>query len=971
MRCVKFFMMFLAIVSIGSIASGQAVWDDFESYDVGQIHDKGSWEGWEGAVAAGAPVSTAQAYSGTKSIDIVPAADLVRVFDVSGGKWVLKIRQYIPSGATGTSSLILLNQYPNSLDWSVQTSFNFDTGAITSYYDADASANITYDQWVEVKAIIDLDLNTVEEYYNGELFATHDWDDNNHTTFQAIDLFADGASSIYYDNLEVHTYASYVISLNSADDPSPANGSDDALRINGTLAWKPGPFAATHNVYLGTSYEDVESATAPTATVDVNSFDPGRLEFSQIYYWRVDEVNDAPDRTVFKGDIWSFTAEPYAIQILAADVNVTGSSASNEFSSPATTTDGSGLDENGVHATEPETMWFTQMADPDPWIQYEFNAVKKLDTMKVWNSNSAAEAFLGYGVKGVEIAYSTDGETWDVLADANEFNRAPGLATYDQPDTIDFGGVAAKMVRLNIQSNWGDVMPSYSLSEVQFNVIPAAARMPVPASDSTGTAPEAVLSWRAGREAAQSIVYLSADPNEVANGSAASATSNTNSISLGAFDTQLGQLYYWRVDEVNEAEAISTWAGPVWSLTVADAVVVDDFEDYTNDSPDRPFQAWIDGFGFSADEFFPAGHSGNGTGAGVGHDIWSVSSPYYNGDIMETAGSQSLPFYYNNAGSGAQIDRTFAVSQDWTAGNVTTLVLWLRGSLSNPTAGQLYVKINNTKVMYDGDLVIPIWQQWNIDLAASGANVTNVTSLSIGVEGNGSGLVYLDNIKLYRIAPPVVGPPAGGDKSLVAHWTLDETEGLIAADSSGYGNDGTLVDMTGTEWATGLQGNALEFSGSNQVHIETSGSLQLSGSVTISAWVKMNAGNAGAYLGIAGKLRPSPYRGFSLVRHSSNVFRLWVDDGKGVIAGFDASSDTTYTDTEWHHVAGVVDDGTSSLYIDGVKQAAEGSVDLTDSGQHAHIGIQYSEYTDRYWKGLIDDVRIYYRALSAQEISGL
>jgi len=54
-----------------------------------------------------------------------------------------------------------------------------------------------------------------------------------------------------------------------------------------------------------------------------------------------------------------------------------------------------------------------------------------------------------------------------------------------------------------------------------------------------------------------------------------------------------------------------------------------------------------------------------------------------------------------------------------------------------------------------------------------------------------------------------------------------------------------------------------------------------------------------------------------------------------------------------------------------VKQAAEGSVALTDSGQHAHIGIQYSQSTDRFWTGLIDDVRIYYRALSAQEISGL
>ena len=520
-------------------------------------------------------------------------------------------------------------------------------------------------------------------------------------------------------------------------------------------------------------------------------------------------------------------------------------------------------------------------------------------------------------------------------------------------------------------------MPSYSLSEVQFNVIPAAARTPVPVSESIGTAPDAALSWRAGREAAQSIVYVSTDVNEVIAAVAPSATSNTNSIGLDAFDIQLGETYYWRVDEVNEAEVISTWAGPVWSLTVVDAVVVDDFEDYTNDSPDRPFQAWIDGFGFSADEFFPAGNNGNGTGSGVGHDIWSVGSPYYNGNIMETvtthAGSgQSLPLYYNNTGSGAQIDRTFAVPQDWTSGNVETLVMWIHSSPSSAETDQLYVKINNTKVMYDGDLSSPIWQQWNINLAASGANVSHVTTMSLGVEGNGSGLVYLDDITLYRVAPPVMGPPAGGDKSLVAHWTFDETEGMTAADSSGYGNEGDLIGMTGTEWTTGLQGNALEFSGSDQfVNFGNNSSLQLSGSVTISTWAKMNAGNADAYLGIGGKLKTSPYQGFSLVRHSSNVFRFWADDGNGAIADFDASSDTTYTDTEWHHVVGVVDDGTSTLYVDGMKQAKQGAVSLTDSGQHAHIGIQYSQYDDRFWKGLIDEVRIYYRALSAQEISGL
>ena len=134
----------------------------------------------------------------------------------------------------------------------------------------------------------------------------------------------------------------------------------------------------------------------------------------------------------------------------------------------------------------------------------------------------------------------------------------------------------------------------------------------------------------------------------------------------------------------------------------------------------------------------------------------------------------------------------------------------------------------------------------------------------------------------------------------------------------------------------------------------------------------MNAGNDGAYMGIGGKLISGNYQGFSLVRHGSNVFRLWCDDGAGVLAGHDASSDVTYTDTEWHHVVGVIDDGTSSLYVDGAKQVQEGAVDLTDSGIIAYIGKQYGDDSShRYWNGLIDDVRIYDRALSEQEILDL
>ena len=607
-----------------------------------------------------------------------------------------------------------------------------------------------------------------------------------------------------------------VLNSNIAFSPTPAQAQVDVLR-DSTLSWIPGEFAATHNLYVGEDFDDVNDATVPTiAGLDVNSFDPGCLEFGKTLFWRVDEVNGTPDQTVFKGDVWSFTAEPYSIPIAGSEIIATASSSSNEFSLPQKTLDGSGLGEDDTHAIQTETMWFTAMGDAEPWIQYEFEGVKKLDIMTVWNSNSSAEGFIGYGVKGVLIEYSKDGETWTVFEDVNEFSRASGSPIYNQYDEINLGGVAAKMVRLNIQSNFGGFMQSYSLSEVQFSMIPTAARTPEPESGSVDILPDAVLSWRAGRQAAQSTVSLSTDANEVAEGLAGFATSNTNSINLNLFDIKMGQTYYWRVDEVNEAEAVFVWPGPVWSFSTVDTLMVEDFESYGNDSPNRPFQVWLDGYGYSVDEFFPAGYNGNGTGAGVGHDIWSVASDHYNGNIMETVDTmagrgQSMPLYFNNSDNVAsETQRAFAVPQDWTAGGATTLSVAFRGTVGN--TGTLYVKINNTKVSFDGNassMSRPIWVLWPIDLAATGVNLSHVTKMSIGVDGSGaSGMVLIDDILLhpepfslptsFDITTPgdvVQGVPNDDD------WPAAETPDLAFDDNTAT----KYLHFKGGSMATGLQ----------------------------------------------------------------------------------------------------------------------------------------------------------------------
>ena len=776
-----------------------------------------------------------------------------------------------------------------------------------------------------------------------------------------------------------------------AYNPSPQNESDE-LAAKTVLSWSPGEYVGglspQHKVILSDNLDAVADGSAVVSTQDANSLDAaGLLEYSTTYYWRVDEANQTSGWD--EGSIWKFTTEPYSIQIAGSDIIATASSFSNEFSTAEKTVDGSGLSEDNTHAIQTEAMWFTAMGDMDPWIQYEFDDVKKLDTMTVWNSNSSAEGFIGYGIKGVSIEYSKDGQTWETLEDANELSQAPGLPTYAQYDEIPFDGLAAKMVRLTIQSNWGGFMQAYSLSEVQFHVIPAAARTPEPVSGSVDILPNAVLSWRAGREAVQSTIYIGTDSNEVAAGLANSAMSNTNSIDLTLLDLEMGETYYWRVDEVNNAEVESVWAGPVWSFSTVDALVVDDFESYTNDSPNRPFQTWDDGFGYSADEFFPVAYGGNGTGSGVGHDIWSGGSAHYNGDIMEgmiAKSGQSMPLYYNNTGGSgmSETKRTFDRSQDWTAHGIQSLSLSFRGEVGN--SGQLYIKINETKVVYSG---IPnaiektAWLSMIVDLSSVSTNLNAVTSLTIGVEGAGAqGVVYIDDIKLYALPLTMIEPvaPTEGDSDLIGLWKLNDGNGTTATDSSGNNRHGVLTN--GPLWITdGALGGALQCDGvDDYVVLDTISYGDGSGSdFSVALWVRTSGWDDDSAIISNKDWNSGSNVGWAIAGGGGNngSWQWNYSDGSTRV-DFDPSvAVSPISGGEWCHLCVTHDrDGLAKFYYEG---QFIGEVDISgvtgslDPGLPTVLGTDGSEAAVwAYWfSGAFDDVRIYNRILSEGEILGL
>jgi len=739
----------------------------------------------------------------------------------------------------------------------------------------------------------------------------------------------------------------------AAANPNPADLAVEVVR-DATLSWKPGAFAVTHDVYLGTSLDDVAAGRESVLVSrgqDAAAYDPaGGFAYGQTYYWRVDEVNGTPDFTVVDGPVWSFTVESVAYQITS--ITATASS-SNTGADPQNTVNGVGLDENGLHSTSDGDMWLSGKGLTEtPWIQFAFDRVYKLYEMRVWNYNNALESILGAGCKEATVEYSTDGSAWTVLDEAVTFNQAPGNAGYAYNTTVDFQGVAASHVKLTLKNNWGGVVTQCGLSEVQLFQVPVRAREPMPVDAATDVDPQTlVLSWKPGREAAAHDVYLGTDMQAVADGVAPVVT--VDQAAYTPANLQVDTTYYWKVVEVNEAEEPAAWAGDVWGFSTPVHLVVDDFEAYTDnmDAGEAIFQTWTDGY------------EDDTNGSIVGYD----PAPFAERTVVH-GGRQSMPLAYNNTGSvtRSETTRTFDAPQDWTQHGVTTLVLFFRGRTANAPA-PLYLKINDTKVSFnDGAAATgsPLCKQWNVDLAATGVNLKSVKNLTLGIGGSGAGLLLVDDIRLYATAPEVVAPADPGAAGLVALYAMDGN----VQDSSGKNYHGTISGDAGYD--AGYSGQALIFNGVNAYVTLPIGPLVASlTDTTIATHVNFD-GATGAWQRIFDfGSDTTAYMFLSPRQSTAGAMRFAI---RTATVDEQVVDSPAAMPTGWHHTAVSIDSTTMmmKLYLDG-EQVGEAATTLLpkDLGNTAQNWLGRSQWeADAYFSGMLDDLRIYNRVLSASEV---
>ena len=205
---------------------------------------------------------------------------------------------------------------------------------------------------------------------------------------------------------------------------------------------------------------------------------------------------------------------------------------------------------------------------------------------------------------------------------------------------------------------------------------------------------------------------------------------------------------------------------------------------------------------------------------------------------------------------------------------------------------------------------------------------------------------------------------------LVGYWSMNEGYGVTTTDLSGNRNHGTLTNMQGNPWVNGKLGKALSFDGSND-YVDLPSAPVSSGSISVVAWVKssnLSGGASAVGRGIAKSYTTEGNTGnwfFGVQPNGAISFSHWSDSLRRITdAGL-------ITINQWYHIVMIWNGTAGSPYINGKAVSFTGTGSLGSGWGSEHvIGRAYADSAYQF-NGLIDEVRIYNRALSPDEISRL
>jgi len=366
------------------------------------------------------------------------------------------------------------------------------------------------------------------------------------------------------------------------------------------------------------------------------------------------------------------------------------------------------------------------------------------------------------------------------------------------------------------------------------------------------------------------------------------------------------------------------------------------------------------------------------------------------GDIAATEGIGALTieawFYANSFGTNDGIvgKRQSGVDDSWGVmtgtGNVIQFRTWTSAGavLMSSNTALLTNTWHHIVAIYDG-VDMRIYRNGVLDStpsAQTGNIIAGDSSVWIGayydIGNTFDGLI--DEVRIYNRALSAdeiqqhyeqtrrnIAVKASNNNGLVGYWNMNEGSGSIANDVSANDNDGTLTWMATSSnggWVDGKQGYGLSFDGvDDYVDCGTNSSLDITEAITLEAWVKLadNVGNG--YL----VTKRTNYTGYTLWHSTTYLYvSLYLDDGAG---GYTSAQVAFYNvpANTWLHVVGTYDKQTVRLYVNGIEapypQAQTTSI-LSSVGS-----VKIGGYPGYYSEDIIDEVRIYNRALGEEEIT--
>lgn len=204
-----------------------------DDYLLGAISAEGLWEPWDDNPEwATAEVTSDVSRSAPHSLAVDLQDDVVRQFGFMDGQWRFTAWQFVPSDFVGESFLILLNNYVHGGPYNASVQLAVDGAAeVIEDRDSGDTLPLTRDQWVEIRMDINLDADTVSVYYGGRLLVTKNWQDAAGSgeplpAIGAVDLYANGASPVHYDDLSL---VPANLCLGDLDGDGFVNGADIAM----------------------------------------------------------------------------------------------------------------------------------------------------------------------------------------------------------------------------------------------------------------------------------------------------------------------------------------------------------------------------------------------------------------------------------------------------------------------------------------------------------------------------------------------------------------------------------------------------------------------------------------------------------------------------------------------------------------------------------------------------------------------